>query len=349
MNAISNVSLALYSSFHTGGNAEKLIVCKSIDEIKSVVTSLKNSQISVLGYGTNVLISDRGLTGTTIVTNGGDFSFNDELLIADTGVWWDDIVEESVKQNLWGIELMSGIPSSIGGAVLGNIAAYGQQISDTLEWVEVIATDSQDIYRIPASDLEFNYRFNSLSKKQNLVVLKAAFRLYKTPNKKLEYGSAIRVADELGLDSSKLDGRREIILEVRQRAGSLYDPNTKHQTYTAGSFFKNPIVTSGLAKQIIKFDENGKSEAVLLKQNQVHGGTGYRVSAAHVLLAAGFKRGQTWGQVRLHPDHILKIENIGGAKSQDIYNVAKEIIQTVDTQLGVVLEPEVRFLGDFLR
>jgi UDP-N-acetylmuramate dehydrogenase len=79
----------------------------------------------------------------------------------------------------------------------------------------------------------------------------------------------------------------------------------------------------------------------------VHGGAQKRVSAAHVLLAAGFQRGQTWGPVRLHPDHILKLENTGGATAQQIYNVAMEIVNTVKNKLAVDLVPEVRFLGSF--
>ena len=81
--------------------------------------------------------------------------------------------------------------------------------------------------------------------------------------------------------------------------------------------------------------------------NQVHGGAQMRVSAAHVLLAAGFSRGQTWGPVRLHPDHILKIENTGGATAQNIYDVAMEIQRTVLDKLSIELSPEVRFLGEF--
>lgn len=347
MQKLHNVSLADYSSFHTGGNAEILIECESVDEIESSISNASKSAITVLGYGTNVLISDEGLPGTVIVTRGGESKIEGNLLITDTGVWWDDIVLKSIENRLWGIELMSGIPSSIGGAVVGNIAAYGQQIADSLEWVEVFATDSQKLIRIPSSELKFNYRYCSLSEEPSFVVLRAAFRLSDEASKTLEYGSALRIADELKLDPNKLSDRRVIILEARKRAGSIYDPVGSKKSYTAGSFFKNPVVPIEVAKQVITFDETGKSAEMILKQNKVHGGSDHRVSAAHVLLAAGFKRGQTWGNVRLHPDHILKIENIGDAKSQEIYNVSREIMSTVYEKLNIQLEPEVKFLGDF--
>jgi UDP-N-acetylenolpyruvoylglucosamine reductase len=97
----------------------------------------------------------------------------------------------------------------------------------------------------------------------------------------------------------------------------------------------------------MRFDETGKSPEQITKMNAVHGGDNLRVSAAHVLLAAGFKRGQTWGPVRLHPKNLLKIENTGGATARQIYDAAQLIINTVQNQLGISLEPEAQLLGQF--
>ena len=108
------------------------------------------------------------------------------------------------------------------------------------------------------------------------------------------------------------------------------------------------MVDNNQVDAIIAHDESGISRQQLLRQNQIHGGSSVRVSAAHVLLAAGFRRGQSWGKVGLHPDHILKIANLGGASAQEIYDVIQMIIQTVQKKLGITLEPEVRFLGDFV-
>jgi UDP-N-acetylmuramate dehydrogenase len=117
--------------------------------------------------------------------------------------------------------------------------------------------------------------------------------------------------------------------------------------HTAGSFFRNPMVDTETAEKLMAHDETGKSAELLKQMNQVHGGDQKRVSASHVLLAAGFERGQAWGPVRLHPDHILKIENTGGATAQQIHDVAQEIVRTVKEKLNVDIQPEVRFLGVF--
>lgn len=342
----TNVSLKDYSSFHAGGTAEKLVVCKNTDELLEVLSS-STGDVHMLGYGTNVLISDQGLSGLTIVCRGGEIQLEGDTLIADAGAWWDDLVVLALQNNLWGIELMSGIPSSVAGAVMGNIAAYGQQTCDTLEWIELYDKKTHTTRRVSADTYSYSYRYNSLQDVPSAIITRAAFTLSRSATQPLEYGSALRIAAERSLNPERLSDRRQIIIQARDQAGSVYDPASKDNAYTAGSFFKNPVVPLETAKKVIAFDETGKSEEQLLKQNKIHGGSDHRVSAAHVLLAAGFHRGQTWGQVRLHPEHILKLENIGGASSQEIYDVAQLLIQTCQEKLDITLEPEVKFLGSF--
>jgi len=347
MHIQKNVDLKKYSSFHSGGKAQELIECTSADDTVEALAAFSEKPITNLGFGTNVLISDSGIDGVTLLHHHGDIQITDGLVVAEAGVWWDDLVTRALDAKLWGVELMSGIPSSVGGAIMGNIAAYGQQISDTLDWVDIITTQSQKIERVPARDLSYGYRYCSLQARRDITILRAAFKLSAKPTQDLEYSSALRIADEYDLDTHKLVDRRQIILEARKRAGSLYDPKIKKNAYTAGSFFKNPTVSSDIAQHVMTFDESGKTAEALMQQNKIHGGDSFRVSAAHVLLAAGFKRGQTWGNVRLHPEHILKIENHGNASSQEIYNVAQNLMSTVKDKLNIVLEPEVQFIGVF--
>lgn len=344
-----NVSLAAFTSFGCGGLAEQFIECASPADLQAALSGRteQSTPLWILGYGTNVLVSDHGLPGLTIISRGGKLNIEGTTLIADAGLWWDELVNASLAQKLWGLELMSGIPSSVGGAVVGNIAAYGQQVSDRLLWIEVFNAKSGLVEKITSSDINFAYRQSSLQTRPELVVLRAAFGLDTKPTTELIYSSALKVAEELQLNADTLSNRQQIILEARRRAGSLYDLSGPSKSQTAGSFFKNPRVDLNLVKQIASFDESGKTLLMLLEQNKIHGGQSERVSAAHVLLAAGFKRGQTWGKVRLHPDHILKIENIGGARAQEVYTVAQTIMATVKAKLGIALEPEVKFLGRF--
>ncbi len=347
MKVQDQVTLAPYTSLHCGGIAERVIFCTSLADVREVLSSVNSTPLWILGYGTNVLISDKGLPGTTLLLHGGEINRENDMLIADAGAWWDDVVRTSIEHELWGIELMSGIPGSVGAAVSGNIAAYGQQAASTLAWIEILDTSLKTLRKMSVAEIMFDYRSSSLQDNPELIITRAAFKLSRAETTPLTYESARVAAVKLNLNVEDLTDRREIILEARRRAGSLYLPTDPTAQYTAGSFFKNPLVSAEQALQLASFDETGKSLERIMKQNQVHGGTSKRVSAAHVLLAAGFSRGQTWGNVRLHPKHVLKLENTGGATAQEIYTVAQEIIQTVKQKLEITLEPEVKFLGDF--
>jgi len=340
--------LAPYTSLHCGGNAETLVTVTNRDEVIEVLAHVAaDHPVWLLGFGSNALISDEGLPGTTILWRGGEIWQDDKQIVVDAGVWWDDVVTYAIDHKLWGFELMSQIPSSVGGAVFGNIAAYGQQISDTLLWVEVFDRTTGETKRLDKSEIEFAYRESSLQTQTNLFILQAAFELSDTPLHELTYETALRVARELGEATDTLDGLRTTIIETRRRSGSLYDPNDPSAEHTAGSFFKNPLVSTEQAIELARYDETGKTLDRINQQNKVHGGSTRRASAAHVLLAAGFTRGQTWDKVRLHPDHVLKIEALEGATAQEVYSVAQEIISTVKDKLDITITPEVRFLGKF--
>jgi len=352
MKILKNEPLSQHTSFQTGGPAETLIVIEQTSDLHEVLKEYKQP-LWLLGSGANTLIADAGLPGTTLVLANRNIEIRDEdgepLLVADAGASWDDLVQQAIAHDAWGLECMSGIPGSVGAAVVGNIAAYGQAVADTLAWVEVINTagNPEITECLEADKLGLKYRYSDFQneKLNHYVIVRAAFKLSRVPKKELTYASALQVGQELGISPDNLEHCRAIIMEARRRAGSLLEPGMTHKT--AGSFFRNPLVSREQAEQVIAHEENKISMEQILAQNAAHSGEALRVSAAHVLLAAGFKRGQTWGPVRLHPEHVLKIENTGGATSQDIYDVAQEIMQTVQDKLGITLEPEVRFLGQF--
>lgn len=345
MKTLLDESLAPYTSLRVGGKAEKLVLVENRSEILDALH--ESERPWVLGFGCNVLVSDKGLPGTTLMWRGGEIIVEGSKVTADAGTWWDDVVKASIDHGLWGLELTSGIPSSTGGAIFGNIAAYGGQVSDTLQWVEVYDTRTGDVTRRTVSEFSFSYRASSLQQHDELIILRAGFELSSSPIHELRYESALGIAREKNLDPTNLEGRREIILETRRQAGSLYSPSDPSPERTAGSFFKNPLVSLEQAKELAKFDESGKTLERILLQSQIHGGTTERASAAHVLLAAGFERGQRWNNVILHPSHVLKIATLPGATAQDVYEVVEEIKETVRQRLNIELIPEVRFLGDF--
>lgn len=347
MKVAKNEPLASLTSFGVGGPAEKLITIESSEEVAPALAQESGRRLWRLGYGTNVLISDQGLPDTTLLFRNQKIEEAEGLIVADAGVWWDDLVEYAIARNLWGLELMSGIPGSVGAGVFINITAYGQSLAERLAWVETLDYKTRQLNRLNTVDFAWGYKqtvFQS-SHREHLIV-RAAFDLKPAATTELTYQSALDVAEAIQADTTTLNGRRQIIMEARERAGSLFSFKPG-DAKTVGSFFRNPKVTREQAKTVMRFDETGKSQAQIAKMNAVHGGDSLRVSAAHVLLAAGFERGQSWGPVRLHPKNLLKIENTGGASATQIYDVAKHIIDTVRDKLNIELQAEAQLLGEF--
>ncbi|MBI2591915.1 FAD-binding protein [Candidatus Saccharibacteria bacterium] len=347
MKVLHNVSLADRTSLHAGGLAKNFVAIESGDNLEAIVEKAQKP-VWVLGYGTNVLVSDKGLDGTVISNCAGQIEVLGNKIRADSGANWDDLVQKAIDNNLWGLEFTSYIPGGVGAAIAGNIAAYGHSVEDSFVQASILNMQNGSVSVWPKDKLGFDYRNSILQApgNENLIVLEANFSLSPSPRDELAYQSALKVAEEVGLKPDTLTNRRKIIFETRKRAGSILQ-DTSVGPWTAGSFFKNPAVGDEQVQNIIAHEETNVTKDMLLRQNIIHGGNRARVSAAHVLLAAGFHRGQTWGQVRLHPDHVLKIENLGKATASDIYRVVQEIIGMVKHKLDINLEPEVRFLGEF--
>ena len=343
-----NVSLAGYTTFGGGGPAEYFVETHNSDELLQVLQENTRSPVWILGSGSNILISDKGLPGLTIINKSDDITFEDDCVIVASGVWWDEVVKQSVEHGLWGLELMSEIPGSVGAALYMNITAYGQNIGSRVVWVEYWDQNDNSVKRIDQTELEWTYKQSVFQRDEfkNCIILRTKLQLSRVKTEDLQYQKALDVADELNLNPDSLVDRRATIIEARERAGSIWKPDSDHAR-SAGSFFKNPVVDQQTADKIIAHDESGKTAEQIRTMNLVHGGDSKRVSAAHVLLAAGFMRGQRWNNVQLHEQNVLKIEALPGATAQEIHDVMLEIQAACSEKLNITLEPEVRVIGEF--
>lgn len=223
-----NQPLAPHTSFKIGGPADALIVVKNSPALIEIIKFAQNHHFNftVLGRGTNVLISDQGLRGL-VVKLAGDFNriTVDSRLTADgcllkvgTGVLMDRVAETAEKFGLTGAEFLAGIPGTVGGGLTTNAGAFGHTIAEIIE--EVIAIEKcgsanakcgNSGFRIPNSELRNEYRTPVIP--GNLIVLWVVFRLKK--------------------------GRPEATVSAIRKQRRLKHPNEP----SAGSFFKNPPET----------------------------------------------------------------------------------------------------------
>jgi len=211
---MENEPMRKHTSFKIGGNAEVLIRPKNTEELIHIwkTCSEKEIPLTVLGDGTNVLVSDNGISGVTVLTNRMDGIKTDgSRITASAGIRLAKLAEEAAKAGLNGLAFASGIPGTVGGAVYMNAGAYGYDISSFCETVTVL-TDS-GVTVIPSEEMGFGYRKSKIQQ-GGMLVLEAVF--------KLEQGDTTKIREEMA------------DLNNRRRATQPLD------FPSAGSTFKRP-------------------------------------------------------------------------------------------------------------
>jgi UDP-N-acetylmuramate dehydrogenase len=213
-----NEPLSNYTSFRIGGPADYYLEPLDKDDTVRLILYLQRKQIPfiVIGNGSNLLVSDDGIRGAVINFESGlnNVSLEGEMIIAEAGVRMARFVEFCIQHERKGVEMLAGIPGTIGGAVMMNAGAYGGEISDYLVEVEVLR-DGQ-VMKVKKSESGFSYRRSGF---QRDVILGAAFQLPKGDKAEM-----IRI-------------RRELLIK-RNQTQPLNMPNS-------GSVFKNPQGTYG--------------------------------------------------------------------------------------------------------
>ncbi len=217
MEVIENYPLSRLTSFRIGGPARVVYFPETISQLKLLCKKLKGEKFLVLGEGTNVLAPDEGVDFPVVVNRIRGFKIEGERVEASSGERLDTLAKAAAEAGLSGLEELSGIPGTVGGAVFGNAGAFGRQISDLLDWVEYVREG--EVVREKASSLYFSYR-DSTFKRDGGVILRVALRL--TPSTR-----------------ERTMKRREEILKERERR--LPSPDTA----CAGSFFKNILLPDG--------------------------------------------------------------------------------------------------------
>jgi len=175
-----NESLKKHTTYGIGGPADLMIFPKSKQDLIKVIEIINENKIklTILGSGSNVLVSDNGIRGAVISLKNSlkQIEVNDNILYAECGTMLGKIVKHAVKNNLIGLENLNGVPGTLGGALIMNAGAWGGEISENLIHVEVINSKSE-IQKIQKKDLNFSYRQSSFNKDD--ILLSAKFNLKK--------------------------------------------------------------------------------------------------------------------------------------------------------------------------
>lgn len=341
--------LADHTTFRLGGPARRAVHATTDAELVDAVREADQAgdPLLVLSGGSNVLIGDEGFDGTVVLvdTHGLDAEVSDcggALACVKSGESWDDVVSYTIDQEWAGLEALSGIPGLVGATPIQNVGAYGQEVSQTLARVRTWDRQKGAFATFVADQCGFGYR-DSIFKQSRApgqatgryVVLETWFQFrLASLSEPVRYA---QLAAVLGVElGARVPARevRQAVLELRAAKGMVLDP-ADHDTWSAGSFFTNPILDATVADQL-------PADAPRFVQSDGR----VKTSAAWLIDHAGFAKGFPGsGEARLSSKHVLALTNRGGATASQVASLAREVRRGVHDRYGIWLVPEPVLIG----
>ncbi len=337
-NLKKDVSLAELTTLKIGGKA-RFFVCATTE--RDVFNAYKhaianNLDVFILGGGSNVLISDNGFNGLVLQIGLKGISRNENVVTAQAGEDWDNFVAFCVENNLAGIECLSGIPGFVGGTPVQNVGAYGQEVGESIESVRCLDRITCEIIELSNSECGFAYRtsiFNTTAKNR-YIVLSVTYNLKRNGEPKITYADLRKY---FGEKTPNLTETRKAIIEIRAAKSMVINENDVNSK-SAGSFFKNPIVSNE------KFTDICENYGDTIPNFKV-GEENVKIPAAWLIENAGFCKGYRLGKVGLSSKHTLALVNYDNGNAADIIRLKDEIQAKVKEQFKVELMPEPIFVG----
>jgi UDP-N-acetylmuramate dehydrogenase len=334
--------LADLTTLRLGGPAGRLVVAEDegalLDAVREADAS--GTPALVVGGGSNLVVADEGYPGTVVlvrtrgVNSEGDLCGGAFVTVA-AGEDWDSLVALAVERGWSGVECLSGIPGSVGATPVQNVGAYGQEVGDVLARVRTWDRLEGRQRTFMHADLGLGYRTSLLKQEPGRwLVLDVTFQMRISPTSApIQYAELARALGvEVGA-RAPLSDVREAVLALRRGKGMVLDADD-HDTWSAGSFFTNPVLAP---EDAARLPEDAP------RWPAADGRT--KTSAAWLIEHAGFGKGYGDGRVRLSDKHTLALTNRGGATTDELLALAREVRDGVRARFGVELEPEPSLVG----
>lgn len=334
------VALREYTTLRLGGPCRRLLVPADEAELVHAVRALDaaGEPVLLLGGGSNLLVADSGFAGAAVrlTTRGIHVESRDgtvEVTVA-AGEPWDPFVARAVEEGWSGVEALSGIPGLVGATPVQNVGAYGQEVAQTVTGVRALDRTTGSVVDLGSQACGFGYRTSAFRGNDRFVVLSVSVRLERSPA-----GAPVRYVElsrtlgvEPGVRPPAADVRAAV-LELRRSKGMVLDADD-HDTWSAGSFFTNPVLDADRAARLApgapRFPQPDGS---------------VKTSAAWLIEQAGFPRGYGHGDARISTKHSLALTNRGSSTTAELLALAREIRDGVRRVFDVTLEPEPRLVG----
>jgi UDP-N-acetylmuramate dehydrogenase len=350
---LENIPLAPLTTIKIGGPAKYFVEAGSIGEVQEAFSYARSRDLPlfVLGGGSNLLIADAGWPGLVLKIaiqgiNKVQRSSHDEggkiLFDAGAGESWDKFVSHTVMARCAGVECLSGIPGSVGGTPVQNVGAYGQEVSETIVAVQVLDTKDGQVRELCPEACGFSYRssiFNT-TERGRFIVLRVTYGLTPEGKPRIAYADLKRHFEGREMPPN-LAETREAVRHIRALKGMLITPGDPPDCLSAGSFFKNPVLSE---EQHEDLKQRAAARGLTLPIYPALE-TRKKVSAAWLVERSGFAKGFGSGRVGISTRHALAIVNRGAATAADVLALKEQIQHRVEEIWGVRLEPEPVMVG----
>jgi UDP-N-acetylmuramate dehydrogenase len=344
-----NIPLAPLTTFKIGGSARYFVEAGNIAEVQEAVAwaDAHDLPLFVLGGGSNLLIADAGWQGLVLkvaiagIERRGEREDGKAIFDVGAGEVWDRFVSETVRAHCAGIECLSGIPGSVGGTPVQNVGAYGQEVSETIASVQVLDRKDGQVRELCAEACGFGYRSSILNttERDRFIVLRVTYALTPEGNARIAYAD-LKHHFAGWATPPTLAETREAVRHIRALKGMLITPGDP-DCQSAGSFFKNPVLTEGQHEELKK----RAAARGLIVPSYPALESRKKVSAAWLVEHSGFAKGFGFEHVGISRKHALAIVNRGGATATEVLALKEQIQHRVEEIWGVRLEPEPVMVG----
>ena len=333
MKDLRDYSLLAHNTFGIDAHCSRFLEYETAAEAQQVAEILRETSLPylIIGGGSNLLLT-RDFPGIVVHSAVKGWDIAGCRMACGSGETWDDIVEVSLRNGLYGAENLSLIPGDVGASAVQNIGAYGAEAKDFIREVHAVDITTGRLCIIDRNDCQYGYRQSRFKQewKNRFLITMVIYEFSKTFEPRLDYGNIRSELERQGIGTPTAQQLRQVIIDIRQ--AKLPDPKVQGN---AGSFFMNPVVSRQ------KYEE-----LAALYPTMPH----YTVDSEHEKIPAGWMidqcgwKGRSLGRAGVHDKQALVLVNRGGATGQEIVDLCNAIRTDVKERFGIDIHPEVNVI-----
>ena len=333
MKDLRDYSLLAHNTFGIDARCSRFLEYETAAEAQQVAEILRDARLPyiIIGGGSNLLLT-RDYPGIVVHSAVKGWDIAGCRMACGSGETWDDMVDISLRNGLYGAENLSLIPGDVGASAVQNIGAYGAEAKDFIREIHAVEIATGRLCIIDRDDCHYGYRQSRFKQewKDRFLITMVVYEFSDTFQPRLDYGNIRGELERQGIAEPTARQLRQVIIDIRN--AKLPDP--KHQG-NAGSFFMNPVVS------------RQKYEQLAAQYPQM---PHYTVDADHEKIPAGWMieqcgwKGRSMGRAGVHAKQALVLVNLGGATGQEIVDLCNAVRRDVSDKFGIDIHPEVNII-----